>query len=336
MEHPLDRARVLQPSVRVVSAAAISVALSLTPYAAIAQTAYPAKPVRLVVGFSPGGGQDIAARILARHLSASWGQSVVVDNRAGANGMIAAAAVAAAAPDGYTLHMFTANDTVNAGARAKLPFDTLRDLAPVTSVSSSPYLLGVHPALPVKTAAELIAFAKKRPGELHYGSSGSGSPIHLSTALFNRMAGLDMVHVPYKGIAPALVDLVSGQIQVAMASLASFMQHYKAGRVKVLAVTGETRSAQLPHVPTIAESGLPGYEASTWNGIMAPGKTSPAIVGAMNRELVRLLALPEVRDAFLTLGTEPKSSTPEAFGNQVKSEIAKWGSLVKAMGLQVE
>jgi tripartite-type tricarboxylate transporter receptor subunit TctC len=219
--------------------------------------------VRLLVGFSPGGGQDIAGRILAKYLAASWGQPVIVENRAGANGLIAAAAVASAAPDGYTLHVFTANDTVNAGARAKMPFDTLRDLAPVTAVSSSPYLLGVHPALQVKTTADLIALAKKRPGELHYASSGTGSPIHLSTALFGRMAGVNMVHVPYKGIAPALVDLVSGQLQVAMASLASFMQPYKAGRVKVLAVTGDTRSAQLPEVPTVVESGVPGYEAST-------------------------------------------------------------------------
>lgn len=314
----------------------LSAALWSAASLAIAQTAYPVKPVRLLVGFSPGGGQDIAARILSKHLAASWSQPVVVENRAGANGMIAAAAVASAAPDGYTLHMFTANDAVNAGARVKMPFDTLRDLAPVSALSSSPYLLGVHPALQVKTTAELIALAKKRPNELHYASSGTGSPIHLSTALFNRMAGTTMVHVPYKGIAPALVDLVSGEIQVAMASLASFMQQYKAGRVRVLAVTGETRSAQLPQVPTVAESGVPGYEASTWNGMMAPGKTSPAVIGSVNRELVRLLALPEVRDAFLSLGTEPKSSTPEAFGKQVRSEIAKWGTLVKAMGLQVE
>lgn len=303
---------------------------------AMAQSAYPVKPVRLLVGFSPGGGQDIAARILAKYLAAAWTQSVIVENRAGANGLIAAEAVANAAPDGYTLHLFTANDTVNAGARAKMPFDTLRDLAPVTAVSSSPYLLGVHPALPVRNTAELIAFAKKRPGQLAYASSGTGSPIHLSTALFCNMAGVNLIHVPYKGIAPALVDLVSGQVQVAMASLASFMQQYKSGRVKVLAVTGEARSVQLPDVPTIAESGLPGYEASTWNGIMAPGKTPAVLITTINREFVRQLATSEVREAFLTLGTEPKSSTPEAFGNQVKAEMAKWGALVKTMGLRVE
>ena len=309
--------------------------VSIAPHA-MAQNVYPIKPVRLLVGFTAGGGQDIAARILAKYLAAAWGQSVIVENRAGANGSIAAEAVANAVPDGYTLHMFTANDTVNAGARAKMPFDTLRDLAPVSAVSSSPYLLGVHPALQVKSTAEFIALARKRPGQLIYASSGTGSPIHLSTALFCKQANVNMLHVPYKGIAPALVDLVSGQVQVAFASLASFMQLYKTGRIKVLAATGATRSVQLPEVPTVAESGVPGFEASTWNGIMAQGKTPQAIVAALNRDLVRVLAQADVRDAFLMQGTEPKSSTPEAFGDQVKSEIAKWGALVKSMGLSVE
>ena len=280
-----------------------------------------------------------AARIIAKYLAASWGHSVIVDNRAGANGLIAAEAVANAPPDGYTLHVFTANDAVNAGARARMPFDTLRDLAPVSSLSSSPYLLGVHPSLQVKTTAEFIALAKKRPGQLYYASSGTGSPIHLSTALFARMAGINMVHVPYKGFAPGLVDLVSGQVQVAFASLASFMQQVKAGRVKVLAVTSDARITQLPEVPTVAESGgasMAGFEASTWNGIMAPGKTPAATIIAINRELVRLLAQSDVRESYVSLAVEPKPSTPEAFGNQVRSEIAKWGSLVKAMGLRVE
>ena len=313
-----------------------ALALSAATLAAVAQDTYPSKPVRLLVGFSPGGGQDITGRLLGKYLSASWGQMIIVENRAGANGMIAAEATANAAPDGYTLLVFTANDTVNAGARAKMPFDTLRDLAPVTSVSSAPYLLGVHPALPVKNTRELIALAKARPGQLRYASSGAGSPIHLSSALFNRMAGVDMVHIPYKGSGPALFDLVSGQIQLSMASLASFVQHYKSGRVKVLAVSGQARSAQLPDLPTIAESGVPGYEATTWNGVVAPGKTPPAIVAAINRELVRLLALPEVSETFLNLGSQPRSSTPEAFGNQIKLEITKWGTLVKAIGLQVD
>ena len=217
-----------------------------------------------------------------------------------------------------------------------MPFDTLRDLAPVTSASSAPYLLGVHPALPVKNTRELITLARTRPGQLRYASSGAGSPIHLSTALFNRMAGVDMVHIPYKGSGPALFDLVSGQIQVSMASLASFMQHYKSGRVKVLAVSGQGRSAQLPDLPTIAESGVPGYEATTWNGVVAPGKTPPAIIAAINRDLVRLLALPEVSETFLSLGSQPRGSTPEAFGNQIRLEITKWGALVKAIGLQVD
>jgi len=301
---------------------------------ATAQDAYPVKPVRLLVGFSPGGGQDLAARILGRYLTESWKQTVIVENRTGANGMIATEGTARAAPDGYTLQLFTANDTVNAGTRAKMPFDTVRDLAPITSVSSSPYLLGVHPSLPVKDTKGLIALAKARPGQLSYASSGTGSPIHLSTALFNRMAGLDIVHVPYKGAGPALIDLVSGQIQVSMASIASFLPHVKTGRVRVLAVTGAERSAQLPDLPTIAEGGVAGYSATTWNGMVAPAKTPPAIISAVNRELVRLLALPEVSETFLKQGAEPRSSTPEAFGSQIKNEISKWAALVKAIGLQ--
>jgi tripartite-type tricarboxylate transporter receptor subunit TctC len=302
----------------------------------VAQENYPAKPVRLLVGFSPGGGQDLGARIIAKHLSAAWGQSVIVDNRAGANGVIATEAAARAAPDGYTLHLFTANDTVNAALRAKLPYDTLRDLAPITAVSSSPYLLGVHPSLPVRNTKDLIALAKAKPGQLSYASSGTGSPIHLSTALFNRMAGVDMVHIPYKGAGPALIDLVSGQIQVSMASLASFMQHVKTGRVRALSVTGVTRSVLLPDVPTVAESGVPGYEASTWNGIVAPSRTSIAIVASINRDIGKLLMLPEVNDVFARQGAEARGSTPEAFANQVKSEIVKWAALVKTMNLPTD
>lgn len=302
----------------------------------MAQDAYPVKPVRLLVGFSPGGGQDIAARLIGKYLSASWNQSVVVENRAGANGIIAAEAVANAAPDGYTLLMFTANDTVNAATRAKMPYDTLRDLAPVTTLGSAPYLLGVHPALPANNVRELIVLAKSRPGQLSYASSGTGSPIHLSTALFNKMAGINLLHVPYKGSGPALVDLVSGQLQLSMASLGSFAQHVTSGRIKILAVSGATRMAQLPAVPTIAESGVPGYEALTWNGITAPGRTPPAIVSMLNRELVRLLALPEVKEAYARIGAEPRTSTPEAFAAQIKAEMSKWATLVKSMGLQLE
>jgi tripartite-type tricarboxylate transporter receptor subunit TctC len=307
-----------------------------TTLPALAQETYPAKPVRLLVGFSPGGGQDIAARLIGKFLSASWNQSIVVDNRAGANGIIAAEAVANAAPDGYTLHMFTANDTVNAATRAKMPYDTLRDLAPVTSLASAPYLLGVHPSLPASNVRELVTLAKARPGQLSYASSGTGSPIHLSTALFNKMAGINLLHVPYKGAGPALVDLVSGQLQLSMASLGSFAQHVNSGRIRVLAVSGAARMAQLPAVPTIAESGVPGYEASTWNGIAAPAKTPPAIISAVNREITRLLALPEVKEAYARVGAEPRTSTPDAFAAQIKSEMNKWAALVKSMGLKLE
>jgi tripartite-type tricarboxylate transporter receptor subunit TctC len=313
---------------------AVACWLVATPLAA--QETYPTKPVRVLVGFSPGGGQDLAARILGKHLGAVWSQPVVVENRAGANGMIAAEGAARAAPDGYTVHLFTANDAVNAATRSKLPYDTLRDLAPVTALSNSAYLLGVHPSLPVKTIKDLIALAKAKPGALSFASSGTGSPIHLSTELLNRMAGIQMQHVPYKGAGPALVDLVSGQVQVSVASIASFLQHVNSGRVRAVAVTGARRNAQLPSVPTVAESGLPRYEASTWNGIMVPAKTSLSIVNILNRDIRRLLTLSEVKRIFTEQGAEAEGSTPEQFGNHVASEIAKWGALVKAIGLQSE
>ena len=314
----------------------VAVACCMIVMPLAAQENYPTKPVRLLVGFSPGGGQDLAARIVAKHLGAVWSQAVVVENRAGANGMIAAEGAVRASPDGYTIHLFTANDAVNAATRSKLPYDTLRDLAPVTALSSSAYLLGVHPSLPVKTVKDLIALAKAKPRALSFASSGTGSPIHLSTELLNRMAGIQMLHVPYKGAGPALVDLVSGQVQVSVASIASFLQHVNSGRVRAVAVTGTRRNAQLPSVPTVAESGLPGYEASTWNGIMAPAKTPPTIVSTLNRDIRRLLTLPEVKRIFTEQGAEPEGSTPEQFGNHVASEISKWGVLVKAIGLQPE
>lgn len=312
----------------------LTMPLAFHASAGSAQENFPTRPVRMLVGFSPGGGQDLAARLTAKYLTAAWGTSVVVENRPGANGAIAAEAAARSAPDGYTLHLFTANDTVNAAMRTKLPYDTLRDLSPVTALSSSPYLIGVHPSLPIKTTKDLVALARSKPGEIRYASSGTGSPIHLSTELFARMAGIRMSHIPYKGAGPALVDLVSGEIQVSMASIASFSQHVQSRRVKAVAVTSLVRSSQLPDVPTVSESGVKDYEATTWNGIMVPAKTPVAIMSILNRDIARLTNNSESRDAFVSLGAEPLSSTPAAFGERVKSEISKWDSLVKALRLQ--
>lgn len=310
--------------------------LSVLVSSAIAQDAYPVKPVRILVGFSPGGNHDLFARIIARKLAETWGQSVIVDNRPGANGMIATETLAKAAPDGHTLHVFTNNDTVNVSMYRKLPYDTLTDLAPVTRVSASPYLFGVHPSLPVKNVRELIVLAKARPGQLSYASSGTGSGIHLSTELLKRMAGIDMVHVPYKGAGPALIDLVGGHIQLSMASMAAFMPHVRSGRIRAIAVTGVARSPVLPDLPTVAESGLPGYEASTWNGIVVPARTPQAILARLNSDIVRTLGLPEVRELFSREGGEASGGTPGELARHIESEIAKWATVVKAIGARAD
>ena len=318
------------------SSSVLAVGLLAQVLPVMAQDTYPSKPVRILVGFSPGGNHDIFARVISKPLTEMWGQPVIVDNRPGANGMFATETLVKAPPDGHTLHFFTINDTVNVSMNRKMPYDTLSDLAPVTPVSASPYVLGVHPSVPVKTVRELIALAKARPGQLSYASSGNGSGIHLSTELFKRMAGIDIVHVPYKGAGPSLIDLVGGQIQMSMASVAAFMPHIRNARIRALAVTGATRSATLPEVPTVAESGVPGYEASTWNGVVVPVRTPEAIVARLNRDIVRILALPEIRELFSREGGEAAGGTPEQLSRHIASEIAKWASVVKSIGARAE
>ncbi len=314
----------------------LALVVSVLVAPAVAQDNYPAKPVRILVGFSPGGNHDIFGRIIAKKLTETWGQPVIVDNRPGANGMIATETLAKSPPDGHTLHIFTVNDAVNVSMYRKLPYDTVTDLAPVTPVSSSPYILGVHPSLPVKTVGELIVLAIARPGQLSYASSGTGSGIHLSTELLKRMAGIDMVHIPYKGSGPALIDLVGGQIQLSLASMASFMPHVRTGRIRAVAVTGVARSPVLPEVPTVAESGIPGYEAGTWNGIVVPARTPEAIVAKLNRDIVRTLGLHEVRELFSREGGEPSGGTPGELARHIASEIAKWATVVKAIGARAD
>ncbi len=309
--------------------------LSVAAAPAATQGSYPAKPIRLLVGFATGGGQDIVARIVAKKLTEAWGQSVIVENRSGANGMIAAETAAKAVPDGYTLHIFTINDTINASVR-KLAYDATRDFAPITRLSNVAYIVTVHPSLPVKTVRELIAFAKTRPGQLTHGSSGSGSGIHLATELFKSVAGIDIVHVPYKGSGPALVDLMGGQLQLYFATIPSVTPHAKTGRIRPLAVTSETRSPIFPQVPTVAEAGLPGYEAGSWNGIVAPARTSHAIVTLLNREIVKMLKAPDTMEWFSSQGSDPGGSTPDEFARFIKSEIEKWSRVVKTVGIRAD
>lgn len=297
---------------------------------------YPERPIRLLVGQTAGGGNDIGARLIARKLSDAFGQSIIVDNRPGAAGLIAGETAARAAPDGYTLYLGTINDTTSVSVRRKLPYDLIKDFAPITLAISSPYLVGVYPGLPAQSLQELIALAKAKPRSLTYASTGVGGSSHLSTELLKSMAGMDMVHVPYKGTAPALGDLFSGQIQLHLTTMTSFMPHVRAGRVRALAVTSAARSPVLPQVPTVMESGVPRYEAGSWNGILAPSRTPPAVIQRLNRELVRALDAADVRETFGRDGSMTRGGTPEEFARYIKDEIAKWAAVVKTAGIVAE
>src|SRR4030095_5020494 len=280
----------------------LCIVLALVSPLACAQT-YPTKPIRLVVPFPPGGATDILARDVAQKLSDAWGQSFVVDNRPGAGGNIGSELVAKAAPDGYTLEMGTVGThAINASLYAKMPYDHVKDFVPVILVAGVPNVLVVNPSVPVNSVAELIAYAKANPGKLNFASSGNGTSIHLSGELFKVMAGVQITHVPYKGSAPALQDLLGGQVQLMFDNLPPSLPQIKAGKLKALAVTSTTRAAALPDVPTMAESGLPGFEASSWFGVLAPAGTPPAIVAKLNAEIGKWLASPEAKEKLAKQG----------------------------------
>jgi len=299
---------------------------------ACAQT-YPARPVRLVVGFAPGGSTDITARIIGQWLSARLGQSIVVENRPGAGTNIATESVVRAAPDGYTLLMIGVSSTINATLYDKLPFVFLRDIAPVAGIERQTQIVLAHPSLAAKTIPELIALAKANPGKITMASAGVGSIGHLAGELLKMMAGIDLVHVPYRGAAPALTDLVGGQVQTAIIGLAGALAQVKAGKLRALAVTAATRSAILPDVPSVGEF-VPGYEASDWFGVGAPHGTPPAIVDRLNQEIAAALADPAVIARFAALGGTPMALTPAAFGKLLADETAKWGKVVRAANIK--
>jgi len=307
-----------------------------TAGAAHAQT-YPTKPIRMIVAFSPGGGSDTAARILALRLSSALGQQVVVDNRPGASGNLGHDLGAKSTPDGYTL-MWTSIGpiAVNVSLFSKLPYQPLRDFDPITISADSINALVVHPGVPARTVQEFIALARAEPGKLNYGSSGNGGAGHLAGELLNLMAGVKIVHIPYKGGGPAMLDLVGGQIQAIYATLVTALPHIRSGRIRGIAVTRAQRAPMIPELPTIAEGGLPGYEATNWYGILAPAKTPKPIIAQLNRELVKILGMPEVRDAYFAQGMLPLSSTPEAFRAHLKSEIEKWGGVIKQVGIRAD
>ena len=291
---------------------------------------YPARPIRLVVPAPPGGGTDILGRIVAQKLSDTLRQQVIIDNRAGASGMIGSEIVARAGADGHTLLICFTTHVTNPSLFAKMPYDTVRDFAPVAMVGVIPSVLVLHPSIPSQSVKEFIAYAKERPGKLNYGSAGSGSATHLSSVLFQSMTGTRMVHVPYKGSAPALTDLLAGQVTLMFGNMASAMPHVRGGKLRALAVTSAKRSAAAPELPTIAETALPGYEATSWFALFAPARTPEGIVSKLNAEVNVLLKLPDVKERLLGLGADAIALTPRELGAYVETEIVKWGKLIKA------
>lgn len=298
--------------------------------------AFPAKPVRLLVGFSPGSSTDTVARTIAPKIAESWKQPVVIDNRAGAGGNIAAENVVNANADGYTLLFANNGLVISRSLYRKLPFDALRDLEPVTQVTAMPHVLSVSPSLPASSVKELIALAKSKPGELNFASAGTGNSDHMAGELFKFMSGANLVHVPYKGGPPALTAAMTGEVAMYFGGLPVSVPQIKAGKVKALAVTGAKRSAALPNVPTVAEAGLPGYEVNLWYGIFAPAKTPRATVARLASEAQRALKAPDVQERLTGLGVELVGSSPEQFRAFVQSENAKWSKVVKATGLTVD
>jgi tripartite-type tricarboxylate transporter receptor subunit TctC len=299
--------------------------------------AYPAKPVRIVVPFPPGGTSDILARTIGPRLSAEWGQPVMVDNRPGAAGNIAAEHVARAPGDGYTLFITTVGiHAIHPSLYSKLPFDPLRDFTPVTNLVMLPSVLAVHPSIPVRSVKELIALAKKRPGDLSYSSAGSGSQPHLTAELFKTMTGVDLLHVPYKGAAQQLTDLVAGHVALTFATAPSAVPFIKGGQMRAIGVSSGKRASALPDVPTIAEAGVPGYEAVGWNGMVAPANLPAPVLEKLNATVVKAFNLPEVRDRMISLAADPITTTPAQFGAYIKAEIAKWAKVVKASGARLD
>jgi tripartite-type tricarboxylate transporter receptor subunit TctC len=313
----------------------LATALALAAVAAQAQ-AWPTKPIKLVVSYPPGGTLDAVARIVATPLSQRLGQPVVVDNRAGAGGAIGGDLVAKSAPDGYTVLLDASNHAQNPALRSKMPFDTLRDLAPVSLLVKVPNVLVVNPATTIKTVQDLIAQARARPGEINFASSGNGSAQHLAAEQFSAMAGVRMTHVAYKGGGPALTDVMAGQVPVFFGSLASSLAYIQAGKLRAVAVTGKARAAVLPQLPTVAEAGLPGYEVYEWNAVFVPTGTPAAVTERLSKELAAVLQEPEVRQRLEATGAEVIGSTPAELDAFRRAELVKWSKLAKDNRIQLD
>jgi len=297
---------------------------------------YPTKPVRFIVPFPPGGGADVIGRVISQKLSDKWGQQVVIDNRAGAGGNIAAELAAAAPADGHTIYQFNIANAISPGLYKKLNYDPVKDFSAVTLLGSSPFILVVHPSVKATNLQEFIALAKAQPDKFSYASSGNGGPSHLATEMLKSMAGIQLTHVPYKGVATVINDLLSGQVQVTVTVPGSGLPHIKTGRLRGLAVTTAKRSAVVPDIPTIAESGVPGYDMSTWYAVVVPSGTPRPIISKLHTDMTQTLQLPDVRERLIGAGADLVGSTPEFLAGFIKGEIAKWARVVKQADVRID
>ncbi len=309
---------------------------SAAPLTAHAQAKYPDRPIRIIVPLAPGGGSDYTARFIGQRLADRVGQSVVVDNRPAASGIVGTDMVAKAVPDGYTLLLAYSTHAQSAQLFEKLPYDPIRDFAPVTEVIVTPLGLIVNPSVPAKNVQEFIAYAKANPGKLNYGSSGPGSSPHLATELFGSMAGIKMTHIPYKGVGLYMTAQIGNEIQVSFSNMFTTMPHWKAGRLRLLASGGVKRSEAFPELPTIAESGVPGFDALTWYGFMAPAKTPRAVVMKLQQEIAAIVHSTEVRQTFVSQGNEPLANTPDEFAKVIREDADKWGAIGKRLGVKLD
>jgi len=331
-----DRHALRQFVTRISSPVIVTLISSLFVAAPVQAQQYPSRPLRVVVPFAPGGAVDLVARTVAPKLGEAFGQPVVVDNRGGAGGTIGTDIVAKARPDGNTLLVASMGVAVNAVLYPKLPYDTLKDLAPVTTLGEQPNVVVVHPSLSASSVGELVAMARARPGQINYASGGIGSNSHLATLLFLQMAKVEMLHVPYKGLGPAISDLVGGQVQLAVSNVSTALPHVKSGRLRLLAVTSARRFPLFPDTPTVDEAGVKGYESSGWYGMWGTAGTPSSVLAVLNKVVTKILDTPAIKEQFGAQGLQPIPTSPEAFGKRLREEIRKWGPVVRASGAKPE
>jgi tripartite-type tricarboxylate transporter receptor subunit TctC len=315
---------------------AAGVALASSPTLAQAPDVYPSKPIRFILPFPPGGGTDILGRLISERLAAALGQPVVIENRGGAGGNVGAEAAAKSAPDGYAIVLVAPSLAISPSLYSKLNYDPVRDFAPISLVATVPNVMITHPSVPAQTLAEFIALARAKPGGMNFGSGGSGTSNHLAGELFNIVAGVKLVHVPYKGVNLAMNDVLGGQVQLVVIGIPAAAPHIKAGRLRALAVVAPQRSPALPDVPTVAEAGLPNFEVTTWYGVLAPAGTPRPIINRLNAELVKIMQVPELKERLAAMATDPVTSTPEEFADLIKQEISRWAKVVREAGLKAD